>query len=113
MSRSKPLSSDILKNLIAKIDILLKNGMISKDFVINTEEAALVSGLSPETVRQYGKTGHFPTIKYPGKNLYPLSWICQWVNSHYQDVVLEDTTKINGYRPRGSKRKKPRIQNLS
>jgi len=35
------------------------------------EAAAIITGLSFETVRQYGKTGYFPTFKYPGKNLYP------------------------------------------
>ena len=106
MSRPKPLPPDILRTLIQKADLLLKNGLVSKDFVINTEEAAVISGLSPETVRQYGKTGHFPVIAYPGKNLYPLRWLCQWVLDHYRDAILPDTTQINGYKPTGRKRRK-------
>jgi len=99
MSRPKPTAADVIRGIIMRIDTLLKIGVITKDFIINTDEAAIITGLSPETVRQYGKTGHFPSFKYPGKNLYPCKEICQWVLSHYSAKKLDDTTTINGYKP--------------
>jgi hypothetical protein len=108
MSRPKPLPTDVLNNLIARTNVLLKNGIITKDFIINTEEAAIITGLSPETVRQYAKTGYLPAFKYPGKNLYPLAEICQWVLCHYSAKTLDDTREINGYKPGAVKRGRPR-----
>ena len=108
MSRPKPLPTDVINNLIARTNVLLKNGIVKKDFVINTEEAAIITGLAPGTVRQYGKTGYFPAYKYPGKNLYPLVELCQWVLSRYSAKTLDDTKEINGYNPGAVKRGRPR-----
>jgi predicted DNA-binding transcriptional regulator AlpA len=108
MSRPKPVATDVIQGIINRIDTLLKNGVITKDFIINTEEVAIITGLSRETVRQYGKTGYFPAFKYPGKNLYPCNEICQWVLNHYSEKTLVNTTKINGYKPVGAKRGRPR-----
>jgi hypothetical protein len=107
MSRPKPVTADVIQGIIRRIDTLLKNGVITKDFIINTEEAAVITGLSLETVRQYGKTGYFPAFKYPGKNLYPCKEICQWVLNHYSGKTLNDTTQINGYKPGAVKRGRP------
>jgi hypothetical protein len=117
MNRPKPIAADVIQGIIRRVDALLKNGVITKDFIINTEEAAIITGLSPETVRQYGKTGYFPTFKYPGKNLYPCKEICLWVLGHYSEKKLDDTTTINGYKPsmenkvkRGRPRKNRRVR---
>ena len=108
MSRPKPVATDVINVLIKRIDALLKIGIVTKDFVINTDEVAMITGLSPETVRQYAKTGYIPAFKYPGKNLYPCKEICQWVLSHYHAKLLDDTTEINGYKPGAVRRGRPR-----
>jgi hypothetical protein len=108
MSRPKPAQPDVIKGIIDRIDLLLKNGIVQKDFVITTEEAAAITGLSPETIRQYGKMEHFPAFKYPGKNLYPGKEIAEWVLKHYHGVKLETTAQINGYKPGAVKRGRPR-----
>jgi len=108
MSRPKPVAADVIRLIIDRIDTLLKNGVISKDFIINTEEAAIITGLSPGTVRQYGRTGFFPSFQYPGKNLYPCKELCQWVLSKYKAKTLENTTTINGSRSPYVRRGRPR-----
>jgi len=108
VNRPKPVTADVINGIINRIDTLLKNGVVTKDFVINTDEAAIITGLSPETVRQYGKTGYFPSFKYPGKNLYPCKEVCQWVLSRYSGKTLEDTTTINGSKKPSVKRGRPR-----
>jgi hypothetical protein len=107
MTRAKPTAPEVIQGIINRIDLLLKNGVVTKDFVINTEEAAVITGLSPETIRQYGKMEHFPAFKYPGKNLYPCKEICEWVLRHYHGVKLETTAQINGYKPGAVKRGRP------
>lgn len=108
MNRPKPAAPELIQGIIDRIDLLLRNGIITKDFVINTEEAAAITGLSPETIRQYGKMEHFPTFKYPGKNLYPAKEIANWVLDHYHGVKLKTTAQINGYKPGAVKRGRPR-----
>ena len=108
MNRNKPLPADVIRGISAKIEVLLKNGIIAKDFVINTTEASIITGLSPETIRQYGKTGYISTIHYPGKNLYPCKEICAFVLSRYQERTLPDTTQINGSRLKTSAAKRGR-----
>jgi hypothetical protein len=85
--------------------MLLKVGSITKDLIINTEEAAAISGLSKETLCRYGTPGIVPTIKYPHRNLYPAMELCAWVEKHYHGITMSTTTLINQKR-RGRPRKK-------
>ena len=108
MSRPKPVTTDVINDIIKRIDTLLKIGVGVKDLLITSEEAAVITGLAPGTVRQYGKTGYFPAFKYPGKHLYPCKELCQWVLSRYSAKTLDDTKEINGYKPDAVKRGRPR-----
>jgi hypothetical protein len=92
----KPAQPDIIRELKARIDLLLKNGMITKDFVVNTEEASVITGLSVETLRRYARFHHISCFVYPGKNLYPLKELCQWVEKHYQPATVS-TSEMNNY----------------
>jgi hypothetical protein len=99
----------VLKDLISRTDTLLKMGVVSKDCVINSLEAACITGLSEETIRRYGRGKHIPVIQYPGRNMYPLKEICEFVDRHYREVTVVSTSEMNGYkgvkmgRPRKSK----------
>jgi hypothetical protein len=105
MSKPRPAHPDILKSLIARVDLLLKNGMVTKDFIISSEEASAVTGRSVETLRRYARYHHIPCIAYPGKNMYPLKEICEWVLKHYREATVT-TSEMNGYR--SVKRGRPR-----
>jgi hypothetical protein len=97
MSRPKPVPPDVIKDLKNRVDLLFKNGMVTKDFVISSEEASAISGRSVETLRRYARYHHIPCIAYPGKNMYPLKGICEWVLKHYREATIT-TSDINGYR---------------
>jgi hypothetical protein len=98
MPRPKPLQPADLKTLTAKIDTLLKIGVVTKDFNINSEEASLVTGLSVETIRRYARSKHIPCIQYAGRNLYPLKALCEFVDRHYREATVVSTSEMNGYK---------------
>ncbi|GHV93344.1 hypothetical protein AGMMS50268_38470 [Spirochaetia bacterium] len=98
MPKSKPLQPADLKTLIGKVDTLLNLGIVTKDFVVNSEEAALITGLSPETIRRYGRFHHLPVIQYAGRNMYPLKALCEFVDRHYHSVTIVNTSEMNGYK---------------
>jgi len=103
--RQKPAQPDVIRDLKIRVDMLLKNGMITKDFVINSIEAAAVTGLSEETLRRYARFNHISRFAYPGKNMYPLKELCLWVEQHYQPATVS-TSEMNGYK--GVKMGRPR-----
>jgi hypothetical protein len=109
MPRPKPAQPEVLKDLTSRGDTLLNLGVITKDFVVNSLEAAYITGLSEETIRRYARFHHIPCIQYPGRNMYPLKELCDFVNKHYRAVTVVNTTDMNGYkgvktgRPRKSK----------
>ncbi|MDR0474214.1 MAG: hypothetical protein LBH43_11150 [Treponema sp.] len=92
----KPAQPDIIRELKARIDLLLKNGMITKDFLVNSEEASAITGLSVETLRRYARFNHIDHYSYPGKNLYPCLSLCLWVEKHYQAATVS-TSEMNNY----------------
>jgi predicted DNA-binding transcriptional regulator AlpA len=102
MTRAKPAQPEVIRGIVSRIDKLLKLGVVTKDFVVNSEEASAITGLSEETVRRYARCHHFPHFAYPGRNMYPLKEICKWVESKYQPV-LKNASEINGYKPRKRK----------
>ena len=95
--RQKPASPDIIRDLKNRIDLLLKNGLVTKDFVVNTEEASAVTGLTGGTLCRYARCHHIPHFSYPGKNMYPLRDLCLWVEKHYQPATVS-TSEMNGYK---------------
>jgi hypothetical protein len=97
MPRPKPAQPEVLKDLISRIDTLLNLGVISKDFVVNSREAAFITGFSEITIRRYAQCGHIPCIKYPGRNMYPLKALCEMVDSHYREVTVVSTSEMKGY----------------
>jgi hypothetical protein len=103
--RQKPAQPDVIRELKARVDLLLKNGLVTKDFVINTEEASAITGLSAETLRRYAQCNHISHFKYPGKNMYPLKELCVWVEQHYQKATVT-TSEMNNYK--GAKIGRPR-----
>jgi hypothetical protein len=94
MPRPKPAQPELLKGLIARIDTLLNLGVITKDFAINSLEAAYVTGLSVETVRRYARSRHIPCIQYAGRNLYPLKALCEFVDRHYREATVISTSDL-------------------
>jgi hypothetical protein len=97
MSKPKPAQPEIIKALMGRVDMLLKLGVITKDFVINSEEAAALTGLSVETLRRYARFEHISCIAYPGRNLYPLKELCEFVEKHYRKATIANTSQMNGY----------------
>jgi hypothetical protein len=104
MSRPRPPSPDCIQDIKNRIELLLKVGPITKDLIINTEEAAAITGLSRGTLCRYGTLGILPTIKYPHRNLYPALELCRWVESHYHGITMPNTSLLNCKR-RGRPRK--------
>jgi hypothetical protein len=98
MPKPKPLQPADLKTLIGKVDTLIVLGVVSKDFNVNSAEAALITGLSEETIRRYGRYRHIPIIQYAGRNLYPLKALCEFVDRQYRAVTLVSTSEMNGYK---------------
>jgi hypothetical protein len=98
MPRPKPAQPEVLNDLITRTDTLLKMGVITKDFVINSLEAAYVTGLSEETIRRYARGKHIPCIQYAGRNMYPLKALCEFVARHYREVTVVSTSEMNGYK---------------
>jgi hypothetical protein len=98
MPRPKPAQPEVLKDLISRIDTLLKMGAITKDFVINSLEASIITGLSEETIRRYARYRHIPCIQYPGRNMYPLKEICKMVEDRYRKVTVVSTSEMKGYK---------------
>jgi hypothetical protein len=98
MSKPKPAQPEVLQDLTSRIDTLLKLGVITKDFVINSLEAAYVTGLSEETIRRYARCRHIPCIHYVGRNMYPLKALCEFVAQHYREVTVVSTSEMNNYR---------------
>jgi hypothetical protein len=94
--RKKQADPDVIRGLEARLDLLLKNGMVTKDHVINTEEASAITGLSPNTLCKYAQCNHIGHYKYPGKNMYPLKELCLWVEQHYVKATVT-TSEMNGY----------------
>jgi hypothetical protein len=85
--------------------MLLKLGPITKDLLVNTEEAAAITGLSKETLCRYGTLGIVPTVKYPHRNLYPALELCGWVEKHYHGITMSNTSLLNHKKRRGRPRK--------
>jgi hypothetical protein len=95
MSRPKPASPDCIQDIKNRIELLLKVGPITRDLLINTAEAAMITGLSKETLCRYGTLGIVPTVRYPHRNLYPAMELCGWVESHYHGITMSTTTLLN------------------
>jgi hypothetical protein len=112
MSRPKPPSLDCIQDIRNRIDKLLEMGTIKKDLPISTAEAQAITGLSMETLRRYASLGHISAFKFPGRNLYPLHELCDWVERHYRGAVIAKTSDLNGYVPGGggAKRGRPKRQ---
>ena len=106
MSRPRPPSPDCIKDIKDRIELLLKCGPITKDLMINSEEASAITGLSQETIRKYGTLGYFSTIKYPHRNLYPASELCEYVLKRYHKAKdFTSTTELSNSVRRGRPRK--------
>ena len=101
----KPADPEIIKDLKNRVDTLLKNGMITRDFLINSEEASALTGRSVETLRRYARFNHIPCYAYPGSNMYPLKELCLWVESFYKPATTS-TSEMNDYK--GVKKGRPR-----
>jgi hypothetical protein len=95
MAKPKPAQPEVIKALMDRTDVLLKLGSITKDFVINSEEAAVLTGLSVETLRRYARYRHISCIAYPGRNLYPLKELCKYVEEHYRKATIANTSEMN------------------
>jgi hypothetical protein len=98
MSRPKPAQPEVLRDLISRVDTLLKLGVVTKDFVINSLEASVITGLSEETIRRYARYRYIPCIQYPGRNMYPLKGICKLVEDRYREVTVVSTSEMKGYK---------------
>ena len=85
-----------MDSLIDRINLLLKNGVVTKDFLASTAEAAAITGLSVPTICIYAQSNQISHFSYPGKNLYPLKELCQWVDQHYQKATILSTYELNG-----------------
>jgi hypothetical protein len=103
--RQKPAQPDVIRELKSRVDLLLKNGLVTKDFIVSTEEASAVTGLSEKTLSRYAQHNHISHYKYPGKNMYPLKELCLWVENHYQKATVS-TSEMNNYQ--GAKIGRPR-----
>jgi hypothetical protein len=97
LPRQKPASPDVINDLKNRVDQLLKKGIITKDFIVSTEEASVITGLSAETLRHYAQQNHIAHFKFPGKNFYPLKALCDWVEQHYQEATVS-TSEMNRYK---------------
>jgi hypothetical protein len=73
MSRPKPASPDCIQDIKNRIELLLKVGPITRDLLINTAEAAMITGLSKET---YAVMGRWGSCQRPGirTGTYTLPW---------------------------------------
>jgi len=105
MSRPRPPSLDCIKDIKDRVELLQKIG-IKKDVLVNTEEASAITGLSKETMRRYGTLGYISTVRYPNRNLYLLSELCEYVERHYHKATGITTSQMNNYRRRGRPCKK-------
>jgi hypothetical protein len=110
MSRPRPPSFDCIKDIMQRLDLLAKIGTkdlptnlftkagIIKDLPISTEEASAITGLAKNTLCRYATMGHFPSVKYGNRNLYPLREMCIWTLEHYHGVVIKKTSDMNNYK---------------
>jgi hypothetical protein len=71
MAKPKPAQPEVIRGIVDRINRLLAIGVITKDFVVNSEEASAITGLSVETLRRYARFSHIACIGYAGRNLYP------------------------------------------
>ena len=106
MNRPRPASPDVINDLKARMNILIKLGPVTKDFIISSEEASALTGLSVETVRRYGRYSHFSTFRYPGRNFYSLKDICEWVEARYAKATVQNTADMNTGAKMGRPKKK-------
>jgi hypothetical protein len=98
MSRPRPPSVNCIQDIMNRLDLLKKIGI--NDLPINSEEAEAITGLARNTLCRYAILGHFPSFKFPNRNLYPLREMCEWVLKHYHGGSAITTSQINGYQPR-------------
>jgi hypothetical protein len=106
MSLPRPPSPDCIKDINDRIDLLLKVGPITKDLLVNAEEASAITGWSTETVRRYGVLGHISTVKYGRRNHYLAHELCDRVLASYHKATVHNTTLLNNNpRRRGRPRK--------
>lgn len=110
MSRPKPPSLDDIQDIKDRLELLLKMGTIKKDLPVSTAQAQAITGLSMETLRRYASMGHISAFKFPGRNLYPLHELCDWVEKHYRGAVIPRASDLNGHVPGGGGVKRGRPQ---
>lgn len=105
MSLPRPPSPDCIKDIKERIELLLKVGPITKDLLVNAEEAAAITGWAPETVRRYGTLKHISTVRYGHRNYYLAHELCDKVLENYHAAIIHNTSNLNNYRRRGRPRK--------
>jgi hypothetical protein len=105
MSLPRPPSLDCIKDIKDRIELLLKVGPITKDLLVNAEEASAITGWSEGTVRRYGVLEHISTVKYGHRNYYCAHELCEKVLQNYHQAKIHNTSDLN-LRRRGRPRKK-------
>jgi len=105
MSLSRPPSLDCIKDIKDRIELLLKVGPITKDLLVNADEASAITGWARKTVKKYGNNGRISTVKYGHKNYYLASELCDEVLKNYHKATATKTPDLNPRR-RGRPRKK-------
>ncbi|MDR1506549.1 MAG: helix-turn-helix domain-containing protein [Treponema sp.] len=81
----------VFTRLVERMDYLAEIGIIGpgEDLMITVEEAAAISCLDVNTIRQYAQNGKIARYKIESSVRFGLREFCEWVSSCRQPSIAE------------------------